>query len=115
LSSLPSVIEEFLGRTRFDEGCPEIIRKFLQEGFEKKLEELYNKYQKGEISLGYLAKEVGVTVREAMELLEERGLRTTNWPETPPDLDSIRTVSRPVPKLILERSEGTFSPGKRVS
>jgi len=53
----------------------------LREGFEKKLEELYHKYQKGEVSLGYLA--------EAIELLEERGLRTTNWPETPPDLDSI--------------------------
>lgn len=60
----------------------------------RKLEELYHKYQKGEVSLGYLAKEIGVTVRKAMELLEERGLRTTNWLETPPDLDSISKMKK---------------------
>jgi predicted HTH domain antitoxin len=50
----------------------------LERGFEKKLRELYKQYQEGEISLGYLAEQLGVGTWRAYHLLEERGLRTAN-------------------------------------
>jgi predicted nucleic acid-binding protein len=43
-----------------------------------RLRELYKQYQEGEISLGYLAEQLGVGTWRAYHLLEERGLRTAN-------------------------------------
>ena len=47
-------------------------------GFEEKLTELYEQFQRGECSLGYIAEQLGITTWELYELLERRGLRTTN-------------------------------------
>jgi hypothetical protein len=46
--------------------------------FEEKLEELYNQFQRGECSLGYLAEQLGITTWETVHLLEERGWHTSN-------------------------------------
>ena len=50
----------------------------IEERFEQRLAELYEKYQQGEISLGYLAEQLGMTIWRVYHLLEERGLRTAN-------------------------------------
>lgn len=55
-----------------------ILLEFLILGFEQKLKELYEEFQRGESSLGYLADQLGISPWEAVHLLEERGLRTTN-------------------------------------
>ncbi|HEX9974318.1 MAG TPA: hypothetical protein VGD14_19775 [bacterium] len=55
-----------------------ILLEFLILGFEQKLRELYDVFQRGESSLGYLADQLGISSWEAVDLLEKRGLRTTN-------------------------------------
>ena len=55
--------------------CPSPARG---RGFEQKLMELYQQFQQGECSLGYLAEQLGISSWEAVHLLEERGLRVTN-------------------------------------
>jgi predicted HTH domain antitoxin len=55
-----------------------ILEDLLERGFEQRLRELYKQYQEGEISLGYLAEQLGVGTWRAYHLLEERGLRTAN-------------------------------------
>jgi predicted HTH domain antitoxin len=55
-----------------------LLLELVMRGFEQKLLELYEEFQKGECSLGYLAEQLGVSPWEAVHLLEERGLRVTN-------------------------------------
>jgi predicted HTH domain antitoxin len=47
-------------------------------GFESRLIELYNLFQRGEISFEYLAEILKINVWEADNLLEVRGLKSTN-------------------------------------
>ncbi len=55
-----------------------LLLELVMKGFEQKLLELYEEFQKGECSLGYLAEQLGVSPWEVVHLLEERGLRVTN-------------------------------------
>jgi len=55
-----------------------IVSEFLVRGFDQKLMELYEDFVRGECSLGYLAEQLGITTWEAYELLEQKGLRTSN-------------------------------------
>lgn len=77
----PGDVLEAIG-TRFIEAEITRLSPFLLElvvrGFEQKLMELYQQFQQGECSLGYLAEQLGINVWEAVHLLEERGLRVTN-------------------------------------
>jgi hypothetical protein len=63
-------------RDRTDEAT--VLKDLVETGFEQRLRELHKEYQEGEISLGYLAEQLGVTTWRAYHLLEERGLRTAN-------------------------------------
>lgn len=56
----------------------EIFREILSREFDEKLRSIYQQYQMGEVSLGYLAKEMGLGRREVEEFLQERGLKVTN-------------------------------------
>ncbi|HID30626.1 MAG TPA: hypothetical protein EYP19_11560 [Desulfobacterales bacterium] len=56
----------------------DLTDKLPERGFEQRLKELYQQYQAGEISLGYLAEQLGVSTWRAYHLLEERGWRTAN-------------------------------------
>lgn len=47
-------------------------------GFESRLIELYNLFQRGEISFEHLAEILKINVWEADNLLEVRGLKSTN-------------------------------------
>jgi len=55
-----------------------VLEALVEERFEQRLAELYRMYQQGDISLGYLAEQLGMTTWHAYHLLEERGLRTAN-------------------------------------
>ena len=55
-----------------------MLLELLILGFEQKLQELYGEFQRGESSLGYLADQLDISPWEAVDLLEKRGLRTTN-------------------------------------
>jgi len=55
-----------------------VLVDLVRRGFEQKLAELYELFQQGECSLGFLAEQLGTTSWEAVRLLEARGLRTTN-------------------------------------
>ncbi len=55
-----------------------VLAKLIEREYERKLREFYEQFQRGEISLGYLAREMGLARREAEEVLEKRGLRVTN-------------------------------------
>ena len=55
-----------------------IVNDFLVRGFDQKFMELYEDFARGECSLGYLAEQLGITPWEAYELLEKKGLRTSN-------------------------------------
>ena len=63
-------------------GVGDDISSFLSElidlGFEHRLQQLYEKYEVGEISLGYFAKELGLGIRDLYAALEERALPTSN-------------------------------------
>ena len=52
--------------------------ELLARGFEEKLAELYEQFQRSECSFGYMAEQLGVTTWDLYDLLERRGLRTTN-------------------------------------
>ncbi len=63
-------------------GASEDISQFLAElinlGFEHRMEQLYRRFEAGEISLGYFANELGLGVRDLYAALEQRGLPTSN-------------------------------------
>lgn len=63
-------------------GVDEEIAQFLAElidlGFEHRLQQLHRRFEGGEISLGYFAKELGLGVRDLYAALERRGLPTSN-------------------------------------
>ena len=63
-------------------GVDKDISQFLGEliglGFEYRLQQLYKQFEAGEISLGYFATELGLSVRDLYAALEQRGLPTSN-------------------------------------
>ena len=60
------------------EGIAQFLAELIDLGFEHRLQQLYQQFEAGEISLGYFAKELGLGVRDLYAALEQRGLPTTN-------------------------------------
>jgi predicted HTH domain antitoxin len=56
----------------------ERLLEFAAIGFERRMIELYEEFQRGEISLEYLAEQLGLNIWEAERLLEKRGLKSSN-------------------------------------
>lgn len=83
---MPNVSAETLHETmaflrdRLKDGKPdEAVRlELLARGFEEKLVELYEQFQRSECSFDYMAEQLGVTTWDLYALLEQRDLRTTN-------------------------------------
>jgi len=72
---------EDIGQRLLREAVPNpspVLADLVRRGFEQKLAELYELFQQGECSLGYLAEQLNISSWEAIRLLEARGLRTTN-------------------------------------
>ena len=67
-------------RERLREGQPdEAVRlELLARGFEEKLAELYEQFQRSECSFDYVAEQLGVSTWDLYDLLEQHDLRTTN-------------------------------------
>jgi predicted HTH domain antitoxin len=73
----PEVIE--LVRSRLKAPAEdEHLLEWAALGFEEQLNRLYQQFQRGEISFGYLAEALDLNIWEAEELLAKRGLCTTN-------------------------------------
>ena len=60
------------------EGIAQFLAELIDLGFEHRLQQLYRRFEEGEISLGLLAQELGLGVRDLYAALERRGLPTTN-------------------------------------
>jgi predicted HTH domain antitoxin len=60
--------------TKYNKSVDEVVNELLQIGFEQKFKKLYKRYRGGEISLGWMAQELGLSVRDTYDLLEKRNL-----------------------------------------
>ena len=63
-------------RTKRDEA--QVIKDLLIFGFEQQLRQAYERFERGEVGLGGMALELNLTLRETYDLLERRGLPTSN-------------------------------------
>ena len=59
---------------QYNRTVDEVVNELLKIGFEKKFKELYKRYRRGEISLGWMAKELGLSLRDTYDYLERRNL-----------------------------------------
>lgn len=77
---IDDVFFKFIKMRAFEEKTaePEFFIKLVEREYQRKLRELYDEYQRGEISLGYLAKEMGLGRREVEDILEKQGLKVSN-------------------------------------
>ena len=57
---------------------PEFFIKLVEREYQRNLRELHAEYQRAEISLGYLAREMGLGRREVEDVLEQQGLKVSN-------------------------------------
>jgi hypothetical protein len=60
------------------EGIAQFLAELIDLGFEHRLQQLYRRFEGGEISLGFFAQELGLGIRDLYAALERRGLPTTN-------------------------------------
>ena len=76
MSGIRELIESKFGeRKAKDSG---ILLELAVKGFEQRLQELYAEFQQGECSLEYLAEQLGLNIWEIIDILESKGLKTTN-------------------------------------
>lgn len=59
-------------------GIAQFLAELVDLGFEYRLRQLYREFEEGKISLGYFAREMGMSVRDLYGALEQRGLPTSN-------------------------------------
>jgi hypothetical protein len=60
------------------EGIAQFLAELIDLGFEHRLQQLYRRFEGGEISLGFFAHELGLGIRDLYAALERHGLPTTN-------------------------------------
>jgi hypothetical protein len=56
----------------------DLLAELVDLGQEYRLQQLYRRFETGEISLGHFAQEMGLGVRELYAIREERGWPTSN-------------------------------------
>ncbi len=56
----------------------QFLAELIDLGFEHRLQQLYQRFAAGEMSLGYFANELGLNLRDLYAALEQRGLPTSN-------------------------------------
>lgn len=79
------------------EGMTQFLAELIDLGFEHRLLQLYAQFERGEISFGYIAKELGLGVRDLYAALEQRGLSTTNIGAPSPAASDSGTRQENVP------------------
>lgn len=79
---LEQPIRQFVEHTSRERQVPpeQTIGELVSLGFEALLQQLYDRYRRGEISFGRLAQELGITSWELSHLLEEKGWVIHNLP-----------------------------------
>jgi hypothetical protein len=60
------------------EGIAQFLAELIDLGFKHRLQQLYRRFEGGEISLGFFAQELGLGIRALYAAPERRGLPTTN-------------------------------------
>ena len=70
-----------------DDDIAQFLAELIDLGFEHCLQQLYQRFEAGEISLGYFARELGLNIRDLYAALEERRLPTSNIGTRPSALD----------------------------
>ncbi|MFB0534413.1 MAG: hypothetical protein ACETWR_05475 [Anaerolineae bacterium] len=60
------------------EEVAQLLAELIDLGFEYRLRQLYQRFEDGQISLGYFANELGLGLRDLYAALENRGLATSN-------------------------------------
>ncbi|MBT9149592.1 MAG: hypothetical protein AAGB97_08740 [Dehalococcoidia bacterium] len=63
---------------RRGEEISQFLAELIELGFEHRFQQLYLRFGDGEISLGYFAKEMGLSLRDLYAAFEQRGLPTSN-------------------------------------
>jgi AraC-like DNA-binding protein len=53
-----------------------VVRELVEGGYDQVIGQLHARYQRGEITLRAMAAELGLSVRELYDLLEQKGLPT---------------------------------------
>ena len=81
--TLDQPISQFVSHQSRDHRVPpqQTVMEIVALGLETLLKEHYQRYRRGEISLGRLAQEIGVTSWELTHLLEAREWPAYNLPE----------------------------------
>ena len=77
-------------KPNFGEGIAQFLAELIDLGFEHRLQQLYQRFEHGEMSLGYFAQALGLGIRDLYAALEQRGLPTANIggrPRAIPDTD----------------------------
>jgi predicted HTH domain antitoxin len=82
--TLKHPIRQFVNHQSHERDIPtqEMVAELIALGFEQHLRERYQRYRQGEISLGRLAQDLGMTTWELSHLLEERNWPVHNLPDT---------------------------------
>jgi len=80
--TLERPISQFVERQSRTRNVPhqQTVKELITLGFETLFQGRYQRYRRGEISFGRLAKDLGITTWELSHLLEERGWPAYNLP-----------------------------------
>lgn len=60
--------------TKYNRAIDDVVNELLMIGFEQKFSDLYKRYRNGEISLSWMARELGLSLRDTYDLLERKNL-----------------------------------------
>jgi hypothetical protein len=71
-------IARYVNRTRDQRREPEmvVVRELVESGYDRLVRHFHACYQRGEITLRTMASELGLSLRELYDLLEQKGLST---------------------------------------
>jgi hypothetical protein len=71
-------IAQYVNRVKVQRHATEadVVRELIEAGYEETLRRLHARYQRGELTFRAVAAELGLSVRELYDLLEQKGLPT---------------------------------------
>jgi len=71
-------IAKYVNRVKAHQYATEatVLRELVERGYDQILRHLHDRYQRGELTFRTVAEELGLSVRELYDLLEQKGLPT---------------------------------------
>jgi hypothetical protein len=75
-TELDERIAKYVNRLKEQRDATEtaVVRQLVEGGYEQVVRDLHARYQQGEITFRTMASDLGLSVRELYELLEQKGL-----------------------------------------